>query len=54
VSRQGPGVVPAGQAGTVSTVQQAADVAIQAGRRRYADAASSDRAVQGDVPACVK
>jgi transposase len=34
---------------TVKTVQQAANFAVQAGSRRYTDAASSDRALKGDV-----
>jgi transposase-like protein len=47
VSRQGPVVVQAVKDFTVSTVQKAADVAIQAGSRLYTDSASSYRALKG-------
>jgi transposase-like protein len=49
VSRQGPMVVQALRDFTVSTVQRAADVAVQAGSRLYTDSASSYRALQGYV-----
>ena len=38
---------------TVQTVQKAADLALQAGRRLYTDSASSDRALKGYVHAFV-
>ena len=38
---------------TVKTVQKAADLAVHAGSRLSTDAASSSRAVKGDVHACV-
>jgi transposase-like protein len=47
VSRQGPMVVQAVKDFTVRTVQQAADIAVQAGSRLYTDSASSYRALQG-------
>jgi hypothetical protein len=37
----------------VQTVQKAADIAVQAGRRRETDSASRDRALQGYVQAFV-
>jgi transposase-like protein len=49
VSRQGPVVVQAVKDFTVSTVQTAADMAVQAGSRLYTDSASSYRAVKGYV-----
>ena len=49
VSRQGPMVVQALRDFTVSTVQRAANVAVQAGSRLYTDSASSYRALQGYV-----
>jgi ISXO2-like transposase domain len=49
VSRQGPVVVHAVKDFTVKTVQKAADVAVQAGRRLYTDSANSDRALKGSV-----
>jgi transposase len=53
VSRQGPVVLQATRDCTVKTVQKAAGLAVQAGSRLYTDSASSDRAVQGYVPAYV-
>src|SRR5215211_4624956 len=47
VSRQGAVVVQAVRDFTVSTVQKAADLAVQAGSRLYTDSASSYRAVKG-------
>src|SRR5215475_15916516 len=47
VSRQGPVVVQAIKDFTVKTVQQAADLAVQAGSRLYTDSASSYRALKG-------
>jgi transposase-like protein len=47
VSRQGPVVVQAVKDFTVHTVQQAADIAVQAGSRLYTDSASSYRALKG-------
>jgi transposase-like protein len=47
VSRQGPVVVQAVKDFTVSTVQKAADLTVQAGSRLYTDSASSYRALQG-------
>jgi transposase-like protein len=47
VSHQGPTVVQAVKDFTVKTVQQAADIAVQAGSRLYTDSASSYRALQG-------
>jgi transposase-like protein len=49
VSRQGPVVVQAVRDFTVSTVQKAADLAVQAGSRLYTDSASSYRALKGYV-----
>jgi transposase-like protein len=49
VSRQGPVVVQAVKDFTVSTVQQAADLAVEAGSRLYTDSASSYRALKGYV-----
>jgi transposase-like protein len=49
VSRQGPIVVHAVKDFTVKTVQQAADLAVQAGSRLYTDSASSYQALQGYV-----
>ena len=54
VSRQGAVVVQAVRDVTVSTVQKAADLAVQTGRRRYTDSASSYRALQGYRHAFVK
>jgi hypothetical protein len=53
VSRQGAVVIQATKAFTVKTVQKAADLAVPAGSRLSTDAASSYRAVQGYVRACV-
>jgi hypothetical protein len=53
-SRQGAVVIQAIRDGPVKTGQQAADVAVHAGRRLYTDSASSDRAVQGYVHAFVQ
>jgi transposase-like protein len=47
VSRQGALVVQAVKDFTVTTVQQAADFAVQAGSRLYTDSASSYRALKG-------
>ena len=47
VSRQGPVVVQAVRDFTVTTVQQAAVLAVQAGSRLYTDSASSYRALTG-------
>jgi transposase-like protein len=47
VSRQGPVVLHAVQDCTVQTVHKAADLTVQAGSRRYTDAARSYRAVKG-------
>jgi transposase-like protein len=49
VSRQGPVVVQAVRDFTVSTVQKAADLAVQAGSRLYTDSASSYWALKGYV-----
>ncbi len=49
VSRQGPIMVHAVKDFTVKTVQQAADLAVQAGSRLYTDSASSYRALTGYV-----
>jgi len=49
VSRQGAVVIHATRDCTVRTVQKAADLAMQAGRRLYTDSASSYRAVTGYV-----
>jgi transposase-like protein len=49
VSRQGPLVVLAVKDFTVTTVQQAADFAVQAGSRLYTDSARSYRALKGYV-----
>jgi transposase-like protein len=53
VSRQGPVVVQAVKDFTVKTVQQAADLAVQAGSRLYTDSASSYRALKGYLHAFV-
>jgi transposase len=53
VSRQGPIVVHAVKDFTVKTVQQAADLAVQAGSRLYTDSASSYQALKGYVHAFV-
>jgi transposase-like protein len=47
VSRQGAVVIHAVKDFTVTTVQKAADVAVQAGSRLYTDSASSYRALKG-------
>jgi hypothetical protein len=47
VSRQGGVVIQATRDFTVKTVQKAADLALQAGRKLYTDSASSYRAVKG-------
>ena len=47
VSRQGAVVIQATHAFTVKTVQTAANIAVQVGRRLYTDSASSYRAVKG-------
>jgi transposase-like protein len=47
VSRQGPVVMQAVRDFTVETVQQAADLAVQAGSRLYTDSAGSYRALKG-------
>jgi transposase-like protein len=49
VSRQGPVVVQAVRDFTVTTVQKAADLAVQMGSRLYTDSASSYRALKGYV-----
>src|SRR5438132_4799954 len=49
VSRQGAVVIQATRDCTVKTVQKAADLAVQAGRRLYTDSASSYRALTGYV-----
>jgi transposase-like protein len=49
VSRQGPVVVQAVRDFTVTTVQKAAEVAVQMGSRLYTDSASSYRALKGYV-----
>ena len=49
VSRQGPVVVQAVRDFTVTTVQKAADSAVQTGSRLYTDSASSYRALKGYV-----
>ena len=54
VSRQGPVVVQAVRACPVTTVQKAADWAVQTGSRLYTDSASSSRALTGYVHAFVK
>jgi len=53
VSRQGPIVVHPVKDFTVKTVQQAADLAVQAGSRLYTDSARSYRALTGYVHAFV-
>jgi transposase len=53
VSHQGAVVVHATRDFTVQTVQKAADLAVQAGRRLYTDSASSYRALKGCVHAFV-
>jgi len=52
-SRQGAVVIQAPKDFTVKTVQKAANLAVQAGSRLYTDSASSSRAVQGYIHACV-
>ena len=47
VSRQGAVVIHATKDCTVKTVQQAADLAVHAGSRRYTDSARSYRALKG-------
>jgi transposase-like protein len=49
VSRQGPVVVQAVRDFTVTTVQKAADLAVQTGSRLYTDSARSYRALKGYV-----
>jgi transposase-like protein len=49
VSRQGAVVVQAVKDFTIKTVQQAANLAVQAGSRLYTDSASSYRGLQGYV-----
>jgi hypothetical protein len=49
VSRQGAVVIHATKDFTVKTVQKAANLAVQAGRRLYTDSASSYRALKGYV-----
>jgi transposase-like protein len=49
VSRQGPVVVQVVRDFTVTTVQKAADLAVEAGSRLYTDSASSYRALKGYV-----
>src|SRR5215510_7759685 len=49
VSRQGAVVLQATRDFTVTTVQKAADIAVQAGSRLYTDSASSYRALTGYV-----
>jgi transposase-like protein len=49
VNRQGSVVLQAVRDFTVSTVQKAADLAVQAGSRLYTDSASSSRALKGYV-----
>jgi transposase-like protein len=49
VSRQGPVVVQAVRDFTVTTVQKAADLAVQTGSRLYTDSANSYRALKGYV-----
>jgi transposase len=49
VSRQGSVVVQAARDFTVTTVQKAADRAVQAGSRLYTDSASSYRALKGHL-----
>ena len=49
VSRQGSVVIQAVKDFTVKTVQQAADLAVQAGSQLYTDSASSYRALKGYV-----
>jgi ISXO2-like transposase domain len=53
VSRQGQVVIQATRDFTVKTVQQAANLAVQAGSKLYTDSASSYRALQGYVHAYV-
>ena len=53
VSRQGAVVLQATRDCTVKTRPKAADLAVPAGSRRYTDSASSSRALQGSVHACV-
>ena len=53
VSRQGSVVIHTTKDFTVKTVQKAANLAVQAGRRLYTDSASSYRAVKGSVHAFV-
>jgi ISXO2-like transposase domain len=49
VSRQGAVVLHVTRDFTVKTVQKAANIAVQAGSRRYTDSASSYRALKGYV-----
>jgi ISXO2-like transposase domain len=49
VSRQGPVVVQAVRDFAVTTVQKAADLAVQTGNQRYTNSASSYRALKGYV-----
>src|SRR5262249_57074673 len=51
--RQGAVIIQATKDFTVKTVQKAADLAVQAGRRLYTDSASSYRALKGYVHAFV-
>ena len=53
ISRQGSVVIHAVKDCTVTTVQKAADLAVQAGSRLYTDSASSYRAVKGYLHAYV-
>jgi transposase len=53
VSRQGAVVIQATRDFTVQTVQKAANIAVQAGRRLSTDSASSYRALQGSMHECV-
>jgi transposase-like protein len=53
VSRQGAVIIQATRDFTVKTVQQAANIAVQAGSRLYTDSASSYRALKGYVHAYV-
>jgi transposase len=52
-SRQGSVIIQATREFTVQTVQQAANIAVQAGRRLYTDWASSYRALTGYRHECV-
>jgi hypothetical protein len=53
-SRQGTGGIQAPRDGTVKTVPKAAGSAVRTGRRLSTASASSSRAVQGDLHACVQ